>query len=57
MEELTCRDCGRKLPAQARGCPTCAWNVEAERKVERIVWPLLLIAVLIVLALIYSRFV
>lgn len=46
MEELVCRDCGRKLPAQARGCPTCAWNIEAEQKVERVVWLALLLVLL-----------
>jgi hypothetical protein len=28
--QTTCRDCGRTLDPKARGCPTCAWNVEAE---------------------------
>ena len=46
MQELVCRDCGQTLPAQARGCQTCAWNIEAEQKVERLFWLALLVLLL-----------
>jgi len=37
MHERPCRDCGYLLDAEARGCPRCALNVEAERMIERVV--------------------
>jgi len=33
-----CRDCGYELAANARGCPRCARNVEAEEMIERFIW-------------------
>ena len=37
MHQLVCRDCVLTLPANARGCPRCALNLEAENKFDRIV--------------------
>jgi len=37
MNEVPCRDCGYLLDADARGCPRCAMNVEAERMIGRAV--------------------
>jgi uncharacterized paraquat-inducible protein A len=48
MKEKPCRDCGYLLDAQARGCPRCAMNVEAERMIDRVVAAVFLIATVIV---------
>ena len=57
MSAKTCRDCGNVLEPNARGCPRCAMNFEAENMIDRFVWrrvlPGLLIVVLAVIALIY----
>ena len=57
MSAKTCRDCGNVLDQDARGCPRCAMNFEAENMIDRFVWrrvlPGLLIVVLAVIALIY----
>lgn len=38
MTTRTCRDCGNVLTQTARGCPRCAWNLEAENMIERFIW-------------------
>lgn len=52
-----CRDCGNQLELDARGCPRCARNVEAERIIDRFIWlrlvPLLILAVLVGAAAVY----
>lgn len=48
MNKRPCRDCGYLLDANARGCPRCAMNVEAERKIDRVIGGLLIFAALIV---------
>ena len=49
--EMKCRDCGTQLALNARGCPRCARNVEAERMIDRFIWlrlvPLLVLALLV----------
>jgi predicted amidophosphoribosyltransferase len=45
MTTKTCRDCGNVLEQQARGCPRCALNFEAETNIDRFVWRRLLPAV------------
>jgi predicted amidophosphoribosyltransferase len=46
-----CRDCGNELDANARGCPRCAMNAEAEQMIDRFVWrrlvPLLIVILLV----------
>jgi predicted amidophosphoribosyltransferase len=46
-----CRDCGNQLEVNARGCPHCARNVQAEQMIDRFIWqrlvPLLILVVLI----------
>jgi hypothetical protein len=46
-----CRDCGNQLEVNARGCPRCARNVQAEQMIDRFIWqrlvPLLILVVLI----------
>jgi hypothetical protein len=45
-----CRDCGNELDVNARGCPRCARNIDAERMIDRFIWqrfvPLLILALL-----------
>ncbi len=50
MNEKPCRDCGYLLDAEARGCPRCAMNVEAETMIERVVAGVLIAVSLIVAA-------
>jgi len=42
-----CRDCGYELATNARGCPRCARNVEAEEMIDHFIWrrlvPLLIV--------------
>ena len=49
--EMTCRDCGNQLEVNARGCPRCARNVEAERMIDRFIWqrlvPMLILLLLV----------
>jgi hypothetical protein len=33
-----CRDCGNLLAPDQRGCPRCAYNVEAEAMLGRLLW-------------------
>lgn len=52
-----CRDCGNVLEHEARGCPRCAMNFEAENMIDRFIWrrlvPSLFLVVLATVALIY----
>ena len=38
MSGKTCRDCGNVLEYNARGCPRCAMNFEAENMIDRFIW-------------------
>lgn len=57
MNGKTCRDCGNVLEQDARGCPRCAMNFEAENMIDRFVWrllvPSLVVVVIAVIALVY----
>lgn len=57
MSAKTCRDCGNVLDQNARGCPICALNFEAEDMIGRFVWrrlvPALFLLVLAMAAVIY----
>jgi predicted amidophosphoribosyltransferase len=57
MSVKTCRDCGNVLEPNARGCPRCALNFEAESMIDRFIWrllvPSLLLIVLALIALVY----
>jgi predicted amidophosphoribosyltransferase len=57
MSAKTCRDCGNVLEQNARGCPRCALNFEAENVIDRFIWrrvlPSLFLVVVAVIALIY----
>jgi hypothetical protein len=57
MSTRTCRDCGNVLAQSARGCPTCACNLEAEGMIDRFIWrrvaPIVVVVVFAVLALAY----
>ena len=57
MSAKPCRDCGFMLGPQMRGCPRCAFNIEAEHKIERFIWlrlvPGALIGVVFVGTLVY----
>jgi hypothetical protein len=56
MSANKCRDCGNLLAREARGCPRCAWNVEAESMIDRFIWrrvvPGIVIVVLVAVALV-----
>ena len=53
MSAKTCRDCGNVVDQNARGCPRCAMNFEAENMIDRFVWRLLVPGVLwVVMALV-----
>jgi len=57
MSAKTCRDCGNVLDHDARGCPRCAMNFEAENMIDRFIWrrilPGLVIVVLAIIAFLY----
>jgi len=57
MSAKTCRDCGNLLEHDARGCPRCALNFEAENMIDRFIWrllvPSLLVLVVAVITLVY----
>jgi len=57
MSAKTCRDCGNVLAQEARGCPRCALNFEAENMIDRFIWrlfvPALFLLCLAVVALAY----
>lgn len=38
MSTKPCRDCGHMLEQNARGCPRCARNMEAENMIDRFIW-------------------
>ena len=38
MSAMPCRDCGYSVPGDARGCPQCALNLEAENMIDRFIW-------------------
>jgi len=46
MSAKTCRDCGYSLAPNARGCPKCAMNLEAEDMLDRFIWRRVLPAVI-----------
>lgn len=48
MNAKTCRDCGNLLEQNARGCPRCALNFEAENMIDRFVWRLFVPGVILV---------
>jgi predicted nucleic acid-binding Zn ribbon protein len=50
MKLEACRDCGEPVPTNARGCPKCARNLEAERMITKYVL-LVVVAVLLLLLL------
>jgi hypothetical protein len=52
MSETPCRDCGYLLKQNARGCPRCARNIEAERMIERFILMLLLPCAVILLLIV-----
>ena len=47
MKLKPCRDCGQIVPSDARGCPTCARNLEAERMLAKYFWGVLVPALFI----------
>jgi hypothetical protein len=57
MSTKTCRDCGNLLKQNARGCPRCARNLEAEKMIERFIWfrvvPGVILVALLLIAWIY----
>ncbi|MFL6208315.1 MAG: hypothetical protein ACJ74W_05665 [Pyrinomonadaceae bacterium] len=55
MKLEACRDCGALLPADARGCPQCARNLEAERMLAKYFWLGLVPALLLLLSLVVLR--
>jgi hypothetical protein len=46
---MKCRDCGNQLEENARGCPRCARNVEAETMIDRFIWQRLVPLLILVL--------
>ena len=56
MSTKTCRDCGNVLEQDARGCPRCAMNFEAEDMIERLFWRLVPSVVVLVLAIVALYF-
>jgi hypothetical protein len=58
MKLKPCRDCGELVASDARGCPRCARNLEAERMLARYFGgglTLLVIAIVFAIYLIYSN--
>jgi len=57
MSAKTCRDCGNMLEHDARGCPRCAMNFEAENMIERFIWrrfvPAVIVIALFVIAFVF----
>lgn len=57
MTTKTCRDCGKVLAQNARGCPRCAMNTEAENMIDRFIWrrfvPAVIVMALAVAVLVY----
>jgi RNA polymerase subunit RPABC4/transcription elongation factor Spt4 len=58
MKLKPCRDCGTPVPSDARGCPKCARNLEAERMLARYFWgglSILVLAIVFAIYFIYSN--
>jgi len=57
MSTKTCRDCGNVLEQNARGCPHCAMNMEAENMIDRFIWrrfvPCIILMAFAIVALVY----
>lgn len=57
QSDKTCRDCGNVLHHNARGCPRCAMNFEAENMIDRLIWrrlvPGVFLVILATVALVY----
>ena len=57
MSTKTCRDCGNVLAQDARGCPRCAMNFEAESMIDRFFWrrfvPGIIVIALLIVAFVY----
>ena len=57
MSIKNCRDCGNVLEQNARGCPRCAMNMEAENMIDRFVWRLFVPGIILlafaIVALVY----
>ncbi len=57
MSTKNCRDCGNVLEQNARGCPRCARNIDAERMIDRFIWrrfvPSVIVVAFLVVALVY----
>ena len=57
MSTKTCRDCGNVLAQDARGCPRCAMNFEAESMIDRFIWrrfvPGIIVIALLIVAFVY----
>lgn len=57
MSARICRDCEYVIEPNARGCPRCALNLEAENMIDRFVWrrvvPALVIVAMAVVVLVY----
>jgi hypothetical protein len=57
MSTMTCRDCGNLLEQNARGCPRCALNLEAENMIDRFICrrvvPGVILIALLLLAWVY----
>jgi len=53
-----CRDCGELVPIDARGCPRCARNLEAERMLAKLFWgglAFIALAATLITYLIYTK--
>ena len=60
MSARACRDCGYMLEANARGCPRCALNLEAENMIGHFIWrrivpAAVLVFILVAAAALYLR--
>lgn len=59
MSAKTCRDCGNVLAHDARGCPRCALNFEAEglidRFIRRFLGGLIVVIFIVIAAVIYVK--
>jgi len=57
MSTKACRDCGNLLAQNARGCPRCALNLEAENMIDRFIWrrvvPGVILIALVLIAWVY----
>ncbi len=50
MKSITCRDCGYVVDGDARGCPRCALNFEAENMIDRFIWRRIVPALVLLVA-------